>query len=159
MSPLTYLRAGGAVALLLLVGAVFTYVQSLRGDVADANARMSVQQATINEQEAAARQNQQAIDELRAARALDDRIQADEANSRQAIVTLTGKAKEHIHHVQISDTACRGADARDIDTLDQLRILLAAAAGRGDADGKDSAAGGAAGGHSPATIAGQSDQP
>ncbi|PKU23164.1 hypothetical protein [Telmatospirillum siberiense] len=159
MTPMAYLKIGGAALAGLLIATTVWYVGDLRTRVAEAKARIATQAATITVQQAAAEQNQRTIAALQAAKDLGDRAQAADARRQRSIATAAEKAKEHIRHVTIPDDGCRAVDARDADTLEQLRGLLATVSGGGDADGQDSAAGGADGGHSAAASAGSVGQP
>lgn len=159
MTPLAYLKIGGAALAGLLIAAAVWYVGDLRTRVAEAKAEIATQAATIGAQQAAAEQNLRAIATLNTAKDLGDKAHADDARQQQAMTATTEKAKEHIRYVKVPDDACRAVDARDVDTLEQLRGLLATAPDRGNADDQNPAAGRTDGGHSAAGSAGLAEQP
>ncbi len=156
MTPLASLKIGAAVAVAALIAAAVWYVGDLRTQVAAARGQISVRDATIDEQAAAARRNLRAIADLQAAKDLAEAALATDARQQQAISNSVSQLKEHVRYVQVSSDLCRAADARDTATLDGVRGLLYPAAGGGDADGQNFSSGRTDGGPAATGAAGSS---
>ncbi|MDR3438933.1 hypothetical protein [Telmatospirillum sp.] len=159
MTPLAYLKVGGAAVVALLIVAAVWYVGDLRTQVADGRAQIAAQTATINELDAAHQADQKALAELQAAKERDEAALTADAGQQQAIVQTVTQWKEKIIHVPVASDACRALDARDLAAFDGVRGLLAGSADRANTDSQDSAAGRTDGGHSAASSAGQPDKP
>jgi hypothetical protein len=134
----------GGLALVLVIGVIALYVLNLKAEVSDGLAKLATQAATINELQATNQVNMKALDDLRAADALAQASLTNDAAHQQTIVKTVTQIQERVIHVPVPSTACRAADARDLDAVAGVRQLLGTPAADSDGHGAHLAAGGVA---------------
>ncbi len=156
MSPLAYLKIGGAVVIALVIaGAVALYEHTV-AQRDQARAEVATLAATNHELEAVHANDVRALAELEAAKAKAEAAVVDEQARQAAVRSTVTQWKERIVHVALPPDACVGVNARDLATLDGVRNIVGAAADP-DANRQGDAAGAVAGGHSAARDPGDGD--
>lgn len=147
MFGISYLKIAGVAAVVLALGGAVLYVEHLKAARDAALVQVATLQATNNELQAVHDNDVKAIAEITAAKAAAEAALTADAAQQQVVTNTVVQWKEKVVHVPVASTACRGADARDVATLDGLRHILTAAAPHPDAGGQGAAAGGADSGH------------
>ena len=128
VTPLSYIKLAGALILAGLLAYGVWYVGDLRTQIADAQATIATQAATVNEANAVHQADTQAIARLEAARAIDAKVLADERDHENEIQNSLAQAKEAISHAKPDPRSCAAADDRDRTVVGWMRGGLSAVA-------------------------------